>query len=226
MPRLFQSFPMSLALLPPELINMIMGYLNYKDYSRWSRTCKSIYQCFYPLNVNWDSNDFGKALLAGQKQLVVSLIKSMTFRPMQAFTIHGVSWLPLEFAARLGAAEIVSQLLLDPRVDPSQNNQRPLRVAASYGHCQVVKLLLQDPRVEPNANDDEAVRMACSFGHYAVVQLLLLDERVGPSSIQELLFTCHPPIRPIIPVSPKPVQFPCMTLGLTSTGRLEILVAE
>ena len=47
-----------------------------------------------------------------------------------------------------GHYEIVKYLLLDKRVDPSDQNNEALRLAVSNNHEAIIKLLLSDSRVD------------------------------------------------------------------------------
>jgi len=56
--------------------------------------------------------------------------------------------------------KIVKLLLVDPRVDPNDQNSSAVRCAAFHGHAEVVKLLLADPKVDPSVFNNTAVRDA------------------------------------------------------------------
>jgi hypothetical protein len=49
-------------------------------------------------------------------------------------------------------AKIVELLLLDPRVDPSANNNYAIQKAVSNGNAEIVEMLLTNERVDPSAN--------------------------------------------------------------------------
>ncbi|KAJ3233676.1 hypothetical protein HDU81_002061 [Chytriomyces hyalinus] len=90
----------------------------------------------------------------------------------------------IETATQFGHVELVRQLLVDGRPDPSINDGAPLREAASAGNMALVALLLQDPRVHPNPSSQlikPAIFEATRNGHEHVVKLLLADPRTDPS---------------------------------------------
>ena len=68
-------------------------------------------------------------------------------------------------------------LLLDPRVDPSAQNNKAIRIASENGHIEVVEILLKDPRVDPSVKNNKAARRARLYGHLAVATRLLRDPR-------------------------------------------------
>jgi ankyrin repeat protein len=85
-------------------------------------------------------------------------------------------------ASRNGHAAIVELLLLDPRVDPTADDNAAIQLASECGHDSVVKLLLADPRVDPAADDNSAIRYSSIYGEDSVVKLLLADPRVDPAA--------------------------------------------
>ena len=72
-------------------------------------------------------------------------------------------------------------LLVDPRVDPSDDDNDAINFASEIGHLEIVKLLLTDQRVDPSDLNNEAIRLASFSGHIEVVKFLLADQRVDPS---------------------------------------------
>ena len=90
--------------------------------------------------------------------------------------------LVIEFQLLPTLLYIVNQLLEDPRVDPSANNNYAIRLASEHGHIAVVNRLLEDPRVDPSAYFNYAIQWASELGHGAVVNRLLEDPRVDPSA--------------------------------------------
>ena len=81
-----------------------------------------------------------------------------------------------------GNLALVDRLLLDPRVDPSAEDNRALRGASLHGHLSVVDRLLQDPRVDPSAEDNHAIQLASKNGYIEIVKRLWRDPRVDPSA--------------------------------------------
>ncbi|MDB4726487.1 ankyrin repeat domain-containing protein [bacterium] len=81
-------------------------------------------------------------------------------------------------AIKYNDIEIVTILLEEKRVDPSDNYNYAIRKASEYGRDKVVKLLLEDERVDPSDNYNYAIRYASNNGHDKVVKLLLEDKRV------------------------------------------------
>ncbi|KAL0490677.1 ankyrin repeat-containing protein [Acrasis kona] len=77
--------------------------------------------------------------------------------------------------------KVVELLLLDPRVDPSFNNNECIRWACAKNQPEIVKMLLQDKRVDPTSGGNSAIGLASEKGHVDVVKLLLDDGRVNPA---------------------------------------------
>jgi hypothetical protein len=51
----------------------------------------------------------------------------------------------------------VKRLLADPRVDPSDQNNRALLIAARSKNMEIVKLLLADERIDKSIRDDPII---------------------------------------------------------------------
>ena len=96
----------------------------------------------------------------------------------------------LKYACRKGHDKVVAQLLKDPRVDPSTNNNEAISLATFYGKLDVVQLLLADPRVDPSDEDNYAIRTASFHGYYTVVKELLSDHRVDPTARDNYAIRC------------------------------------
>ena len=85
-------------------------------------------------------------------------------------------------ACHCGITEIVRLLLLDPRVDPSANDNEAIQHAISERNTEIVRLLLADPRVDPSTNENFPIRTSSHVGYTEMVRLLLADPRVDPST--------------------------------------------
>jgi len=81
-----------------------------------------------------------------------------------------------------GFNDIVSQLLIDPRVDPSALNNEALRSASGNGHVEVVDTLLTHDLVDPSDCNNQAIIDAATSGHSEIVRFLMMDPRVDPSA--------------------------------------------
>ncbi|KAK2803810.1 hypothetical protein FQN50_006817 [Emmonsiellopsis sp. PD_5] len=99
---------------------------------------------------------------------------------------------PLMEAARGGHSEIVSRLLLDPRVDPLGQNiyrETPLDLAAGNGHESVVRLLLETAAGKEKAVIEsalvEAAKNYCDTAHIMGVVRLLHAAATQISKIDE-----------------------------------------
>ena len=55
--------------------------------------------------------------------------------------------------------KLLKCLLLDPRVDPSANDNHGLKFACINGHWEIVKCLLLDPRVDPSDRDNYGLKL-------------------------------------------------------------------
>jgi hypothetical protein len=75
----------------------------------------------------------------------------------------------------------VRRLLIHPRVNPGDEQNKALQVACERGHIDVVNLLLSDSRVNPSDKENLAIQCASKKGHVEIVKLLLADSRVDPS---------------------------------------------
>ncbi|KAK2802353.1 hypothetical protein FQN51_004647 [Onygenales sp. PD_10] len=137
------------------------------------------------------------AVASGDARIVGLLLD----RGVAPDTVDGVrNNTPLMEAARGGHSEIVSRLLLDPRVDPLGQNiyrETPLDLAAGNGHESVVQLLL----LETAAGKEKAViesalleaaKTYCNAAHIMGVVRLLHAAAVQISKIDD------PTVREII----------------------------
>jgi hypothetical protein len=82
----------------------------------------------------------------------------------------------LDAAARGGKTELVRQLLLDPRIDPSINDNRAMRLAYLGDHQEILNLILAHPRMYPSAYSMYVINEALDDGH--LVERLMADTRV------------------------------------------------
>jgi len=93
---------------------------------------------------------------------------------------------PLHRCSRLGHAEIVKELLLQPRVEVNRGNRgdaTPFYLACQEGHLAVVRVLLSDREVDPNKatlRGSTPLGIACERGHHEIVSLLLANPKVDP----------------------------------------------
>ena len=85
-----------------------------------------------------------------------------------------LSWLESMFENALGVLnlDVFELLLIDGRVDFSQNENKAIRWASECGSIDAVTLLLRDPRVDPSAFNNYAIRSALENGHKEIVDLL------------------------------------------------------
>ena len=87
--------------------------------------------------------------------------------------------------SKYGIIEEVKRLI-QQKVDPTINNNKPIRWSSEYGHLDVVRELLKDPRVNPSVKDNSAIRLSSDKGHVEVVRELLKDPRVDPRVFNNL----------------------------------------
>jgi hypothetical protein len=73
---------------------------------------------------------------------------------------------------------VVKLLLKDPRVDPTDNDNKALLEAIRRRRTEVVKLLLDDKRIDPNYNDNEAIKLAVDLKIAQMVELLAFHPRM------------------------------------------------
>ncbi|KAF2120765.1 ankyrin repeat-containing domain protein [Lophiotrema nucula] len=119
----------------------------------------------------------------GRSDILTLLLGSDRIRPnepMQKIT-------PLMYAARLGHAEIVRQLLADPRVDPTAEDWganfsvgNALEHAISRKQSEIVKIFLSDGRLDPNRRRKHRnpVTFAIMNEDAATMDVFLDDPRV------------------------------------------------
>ncbi len=60
---------------------------------------------------------------------------------------------------------MADRLLQDPRIDPSDQENKAILWASNDGHLNVLNRLLLDERVDPSAQENQAIRSASSGGH-------------------------------------------------------------
>jgi hypothetical protein len=92
---------------------------------------------------------------------------------------------PIKLASDYGLPNIAERLLVDNRVDPSDNYNYAIGMACKmeYGfhrqdYIKVIELLMEDPRVDVSDNDNMALRYALKEGYDDIVQILITDPRV------------------------------------------------
>ncbi|KAJ3294046.1 hypothetical protein HDU79_011629, partial [Rhizoclosmatium sp. JEL0117] len=78
-----------------------------------------------------------------------------------------------------GMYEELQSWILDPRINPSENNSKALIFAIENGHFEVVDVLLTDGRVNPNNRN--VLKLATKKGRDDIVQRILEDPRTNPS---------------------------------------------
>jgi len=84
---------------------------------------------------------------------------------------------------RKGSIEKIKEMLKDPEIDPTYDNNFAIQTAAYSGHKLIVEELLNDPRVNPADQDNFAIRWAAeSKCAVETVKLLLKDKRVNPNA--------------------------------------------
>ena len=84
----------------------------------------------------------------------------------------------IKWASNFGRINVVKRLLLDSRVDPSDQDNIALIMASELGYIEIVELLLSDSRVDPSDQINRAIFSASQRGHLNIVRRLLQDSRV------------------------------------------------
>lgn len=89
--------------------------------------------------------------------------------------------------------EIIQELLLDTRINPSCDNNFAIISASEKGYVDIVKILLSDSRIDPTIRKDAPIGFASRNGHTAVVELLLKDPRVNPGADRNyaIVYACE-----------------------------------
>ncbi|KAI8903087.1 ankyrin repeat-containing domain protein [Gorgonomyces haynaldii] len=81
---------------------------------------------------------------------------------------------------------MMKELLLDPRVDPSFDNNQSLVNAATCGMVEMVQMLLNDNRVRETM-DSTALKAACGHGHLEIVRVLIAAGQDPAADEQEAI---------------------------------------
>ena len=95
--------------------------------------------------------------------------------------VHAIP-LPKDALARAAgnnAIEVVSFLLHEIHVDPSENKNAALNAAIEKNHFEMVQLLLSTGRVNPGAFTCDSIVFAAGRGYLDLVKFLLMDPRVN-----------------------------------------------
>lgn len=80
---------------------------------------------------------------------------------------------------------IIERLLLDPRVNPSANENEAFELASINGRLNIVNRLLQNPKIDPTTHNNYSIKRASQLGHVGVVKRLLSDQRVRNTLLPE-----------------------------------------
>jgi ankyrin repeat protein len=86
-------------------------------------------------------------------------------------------------AAAKGDTELVANMLQDPQVNPSTNNNSAIMDAAKNGDKEMLAMLLEDGRIDPTYNNNILIRISASTGRLETVEVLLQDPRVDPTAL-------------------------------------------
>jgi hypothetical protein len=76
--------------------------------------------------------------------------------------------------------ELISKLLQDSRVDPSDDDDWAIVLAFKFGHYDSIKILLEDKRTNPSNRNNVPLQLASFFPEEKFIKLLLNDPRVNP----------------------------------------------
>jgi ankyrin repeat protein len=76
-------------------------------------------------------------------------------------------------------ADVIRLLLLDPRFDPSYQNNQAIINAAENGQIKIVERLMSDPRVNPADQNNETIKLANLNGHAEILHILRKDPTVA-----------------------------------------------
>ena len=95
-------------------------------------------------------------------------------------------------ACQEGPMAIIKPLFTDPRIDPSENNNRAIRTAAEKRQCDIVQFLLKDDRVNPGADAHYVFYMSCQADDADTARKILVD--MDASEVDILTVTCWMPV--------------------------------
>lgn len=108
------------------------------------------------------------------------LLKNPNFNPLP--------WLLSGFCL-VGDATSVKRLLLDPRIDPSADNNSAIACAFHGEAWNVLELLLNEPRIDPANYGSLSLILAAHTNKWTVVQkLLTFKNAVDPSFLESMIF--------------------------------------
>jgi ankyrin repeat protein len=85
-------------------------------------------------------------------------------------------------------AKLIKELLTDPRIDPSANDQKAIIEACENGDLNLLKVLLDDNRVSPATSNQLPIKRACKQGNLDMVKLLLANPQVDPRADSQYCF--------------------------------------
>ena len=109
----------------------------------------------------------------GNTEMVRILLRASSFVNTSCY-LDTIQW-----ASKYGRPEIVKLFLNDPRLDPSNDDNRAIQYASYCGHAEVVRLLLNDLRVDPSVNNNFAIRETIS----TVIMNMLLEKVQLPTDV-------------------------------------------
>ena len=77
--------------------------------------------------------------------------------------------------------EIVKELLQNPIVNPSFNNNYGINHACEHNYVDIVKILLEDPRIDPSDFKKNMLYTAVVYNRHELIKILLKDSRISLS---------------------------------------------
>src|SRR3972149_2665922 len=143
--------------LPRDVLKIMLARLGDKEVNLFYRN-KSLVPI---LNSIFEDNSFWKIRVENLLEIEET---DLAFNNWKRIYYALSKTKDLKVYAEKGDSEVVELLLVDPRVDPSANDNNAIRFASENGCDKVVKLLLTDPRVDPSADNNYAIRFASRNG--------------------------------------------------------------
>jgi hypothetical protein len=126
-------------------------------------------------------NDIAKAYLHASLPEVPKLVDII----QKYIPVNCCDNLLIRQLAKKGDSKWLSELIINPLVDPSARDDEALRNACTNGHTDCVRLLLSDERCNPGVLDNYCLIWAASCGFDEIVRMLVDHSKVGVRSITQ-----------------------------------------
>eukprot|EP01134_Creolimax_fragrantissima_P002470 CFRG2470T1 len=175
----FRTRPeLAFTALPPDILQMVLGFLSLSDLGRVACTCKS-------LNTYAKLTTVRLTVLSNVRIPVpVSLVDKRMEEAVYIIVSRALVWGRGHGCDGEGSLYLLDLVL--KRIDRPEVSSFTLAVVCWLGHLDAVILLLQDKDVDPSDFDHAAVVGASARGHVDILAILLMDTRIDLSNVRVL----------------------------------------